>query len=239
MWTCRMNINVKRVENFLDVVQVCDSTFPIGTFNHSFGMENYLRTDKITNADDFEIWLDTYLKTQFKYGEGLLINLCFKALEEEKIEVIWEYDKIITCSSQAAETRNGTKMIAKQMIDLVQTLHDIPLLDDYKQQIKKATVYGNPAIVFAIFAHYKGLDADEAILLYGYSINSTMIQNAVRAVPLGQKSGQLILQRTIPLLEEIVAEMKQLDASYLGANVPGIELSQINHETQVFRLFMS
>lgn len=234
-----MNINIKGIENFLDVVQVCDSTFPIGTFNHSFGMENYLRTDKIVNADDFEIWLDTYLKTQFKYGEGLLIKLCFKALEEEEIEKIWEYDKLITCSSQAAETRNGTKMIAKQMIDLVQTLHDIPLLDEYKQRIKKTSVYGNPAIVFAIFAHYKGLDVDEAILLYGYSINSTMIQNAVRAVPLGQKSGQLILQRTIPLLEEIVAEMKQLDASYLGANVPGIELSQINHETQLFRLFMS
>lgn len=239
MWTCHMSINMRSFEDFLDVVQVCDSTFPIGTFNHSFGMENYLRTNKITNADDFEIWLDTYLKTQFKYGEGLLINLCFKALKEEKKEVIWEYDKIITCSSQASETRNGTKMIAKQMINLIQILHDIPLLDEYKQRIKKNIVYGNPAIVFAIFAHYKELDVVEATLLYGYSINSTMIQNAVRAVPLGQKSGQLILKRTIPLLEEIVAEIKQLDVSYLGANVPGIELAQINHETQIFRLFMS
>ncbi|WP_438758836.1 urease accessory protein UreF [Enterococcus sp. AZ126] len=232
-------MNAKGFGNFLDVVQVCDSTFPIGTFNHSFGMENYLRTDKIVNADDFEIWLDTYLKTQFKYGEGLLIKLCFNALEEEEIEKIWEYDQLITCSSQAAETRNGTKMIAKQMIDLVQTLHDIPLLEEYKQRIKQTIVYGNPAIVFAIFAHDKGLEVEEATLLYGYSINSTMIQNAVRAVPLGQKSGQLILQRTIPLLEGILTEIKQLDASYLGANVPGIELSQINHETQIFRLFMS
>lgn len=234
-----MSINAKGFGNFLDIVQVCDSTFPIGTFNHSFGMENYLRTDKIVNADDFEIWLDTYLKTQFKYGEGLLIKLCFNALEEEEIEKIWEYDQLITCSSQAAETRNGTKMIAKQMIDLVQTLHDIPLLEEYKQRIKQTIVYGNPAIVFAIFAHDKGLEVEEATLLYGYSINSTMIQNAVRAVPLGQKSGQLILQRTIPLLEGILTEIKQLDASYLGANVPGIELSQINHETQIFRLFMS
>lgn len=234
-----MSINAKGFGNFLDVVQVCDSTFPIGTFNHSFGMENYLRTDKIVNADDFEIWLDTYLKTQFKYGEGLLIKLCFNALQEEEIEKIWEYDQLITCSSQAAETRNGTKMIAKQMIDLVQTLHDIPLLEEYKQRIKQTIVYGNPAIVFAIFAHDKGLEVEEATLLYGYSINSTMIQNAVRAVPLGQKSGQLILQRTIPLLEGILTEIRQLDASYLGANVPGIELSQINHETQIFRLFMS
>ncbi|MHC5228848.1 urease accessory protein UreF [Enterococcus sp. LJL99] len=234
-----MHINGKAFENYLDVVQVCDSTFPIGTFNHSFGMENYLRTDKVTNADEFEIWLDTYLKTQFKYGEGLLIALCFEALEKHEIEKIWTYDSIITCSSQASETRNGTKMIAKQMIDLVQILHDIPLLDGYKKLIKEEVVYGNPAIVFSIFAHFKGLEAQEATLLYGYSINSTMIQNAVRAVPLGQKSGQLILQRTFALLEAIIQEVATLDSSYLGANVPGIELSQIKHETQVFRLFMS
>ena len=234
-----MHINGRALENYLEVVQVCDSTFPIGTFNHSFGMENYLRTDKVTNADEFEIWLDTYLKTQFKYGEGLLISLCFEALEKQEIEKIWTYDTIITCSSQARETRDGTKMIAKQMIDLIQILHDIPLLDDYKKLIKEEVVYGNPAIVFAIFAHSKSLEVQEATLLYGYSINSTMIQNAVRAVPLGQKSGQLILQRTFALLEAIIQEITTLDSSYLGANVPGIELSQIKHETQVFRLFMS
>lgn len=234
-----MHINGSGLENYLDVVQICDSTFPIGTFNHSFGMENYLRTDKVTNAEEFELWLDTYLKSQFKYGEGLVMALCFQALAEEAIENIWTYDAIITCSSQAEETRNGTKMIAKQMIDLVQLLHDIPLLTEYKKKIDCGEAYGNPAIVFSIFAQSKGVEVQEAIMLYGYSINSTMIQNAVRAVPLGQKSGQLILQRTFPILETIVQEIKALDCSYLGANVPGIEIAQIKHETQIFRLFMS
>ena len=31
----------------------------------------------------------------------------------------------------------------------------------------------------------------------------------------------------------------KLDASYLGANAPGLEMAQINHETQESRLFMS
>lgn len=234
-----MRINGKGFENYLDVIQICDSTFPIGTFNHSFGMENYLRTDKVTNADEFELWLDTYLKSQFKYGEGLLITLCYQALLADEIEKIWMYDALITCSSQAAETRNGTKMIAKQMIELVQLLHDIPLLTTYKEEIAAGNAYGNPAIVFAIFAHHQGVAAQEATMLYGYSINSTMIQNAVRAVPLGQKSGQLILQRTFPILETIIQDIETLDSSYLGANVPGIEIAQMKHETQVFRLFMS
>ena len=34
-------------------------------------------------------------------------------------------------------------------------------------------------------------------------------------------------------------EVEKLDGSYLGANVPGLELAQIKHETQGSRLFMS
>ena len=77
-----------RTSDFLEIVQVCDSTFPIGTFNHSFGMENYLREEKIHDAKGFEMWQDTYLKTQFKYGEGLVIELIYRALKEGHLELV-------------------------------------------------------------------------------------------------------------------------------------------------------
>ncbi len=34
------NISIKQ---YLDLLQLCDSAFPIGSFNHSYGMETYLR----------------------------------------------------------------------------------------------------------------------------------------------------------------------------------------------------
>ena len=60
--------------NYLEVFQICDSTFPIGTFNHSFGMENYLRTNVIKKAPEFRIWLENYYRSQFRFGEGLLVK---------------------------------------------------------------------------------------------------------------------------------------------------------------------
>ena len=39
--------------DYLEVFQICDSTFPIGTFNHSFGMENYLHDRKISTHPNF------------------------------------------------------------------------------------------------------------------------------------------------------------------------------------------
>ncbi len=75
--------------------------------------------------------------------------------------------------------------------------------------------------------------------MYGYSIGSTMVQNAVRAIPLGQRDGQVVLNNIIKLLGKLYPEVEKLDGSYLGANVPGLELAQIKHETQGSRLFMS
>lgn len=223
----------------LEVFQICDSTFPIGSFNHSYGMETYLREETMTDAEAFGEWLKIYLMTQFKYGEGLVIRLCHESLAKNQIQDIWDYDERLTVSSVAQETRDGQKMIAKQMIQLILDLYDVPLLDEYRQRILDGDSYGNPAIVFAIFTWSRSLEVDESIMYYGYSVLSTMVQNAVRAIPIGQKSGQIALKEALKVLEVMTDKIQSLDAADLGANMPGVELSQMKHETQAFRLFMS
>lgn len=232
---------IKDKLNYLEVFQVCDSTFPIGTFNHSFGMENYLRNNVIKEADGFRIWLENYYRSQFRYGEGLLVKLCYDAIEDNNFSLITEYDNRITKSTLALETRNGTKLIAYQMILLIQRIYgdQIPYLDQYKKLIDTEKSYGNPAIAFSIFAHYKKLSMKDAYLMYGYSVASTLVLNAVRAIPLGQKEGQVILNDLIVLIGKLCQEVDKLDSSLLGANVPGLEIAQINHEVQQSRLFMS
>lgn len=236
-------LHTKSLENplvqRLEVFQLCDSTFPIGTFNHSYGMENYLVNDIITNAETFNVWLQVFLKTQFTYGEGLIIRLVFQAMEEEEIEKIWQYDQELTAATVARETREASILIAQQMLGLVLDLYDCPRLKSYQQAIREGKANGNPAVVFAMFMYEQGISVEESIYYYGYSILSTMVQNAVRTVPLGQKSGQIILKESFPVLAIIIEKIMNIDPSFLGASVPGIEMAQMNHETQTFRLFMS
>ncbi|MBB1080003.1 urease accessory protein UreF [Limosilactobacillus sp. STM2_1] len=236
-----MDKKLKDKLNYLEVFQICDSTFPIGTFNHSFGMENYLRTNVIKKAPEFRIWLENYYRSQFKYGEGLLVKLCYEAIDNGDFDKLVDYDDQITKSTLAIETRNGTKLIAHQMILLIQKLYgdDVPHLNEYQQAIDDGKAYGNPAIAFSIFAHYKKLPLMDAFLMYGYSVASTLVLNAVRAVPLGQKEGQVILNDLIKLIGKLYKHVEKLDDSFLGANAPGLEIAQINHEIQQSRLFMS
>ena len=226
-----LNLNTDtKILKVLKIIQLCDSNFPVGSFNHSYGMETYLRKDEIKNTETFRNWLKIYLNKQFIYSDGLCIRILYDILKEHgKLEItkeIIELDRKITVQSIAKESRDGAKLIAGRMIRMFIDLYDFEILKEYDKKIKEKEAFGHPAIVFALALYSLGLNVKEAICYHIYSTISTLIQNAVRTIPLGQKDGQILLKEFC-------------DLDYFGLNVPGIELSQINHETLIFRLFMS
>lgn len=223
----------------LEIMQICDSNFPIGSFNHSYGMETYLRDDRIHNTKTFESWLISFFGSQLVYSDGFAIRLLYEYLEEKNIEKILELDRKITVQCIAVETRDGNKMVARRMAQLFLDLYDSKILEEYLSKMKSKEVFGHPAIVFGMLMHELEINMRDAIQFYMYSTASTLSQNAVRTIPLGQKDGQILLKTCAERFEEFVDKIESLDEDMFGANVPGIELSQIQHETLVFRLFMS
>ena len=223
----------------LRVIQICDSNFPIGSFNHSYGMETYLRLKKVYDTNTFNSWLDVYLKEQFIYSDGLAIRLLYSFLEKSDMESIYELDRLITVQTVAKESRNGGKLVASRMIKLFMDLYDFDLLKEYNDKLRKKEIFGHPALVFGILMYSLNFNLKEAIIYHMYSTVSTLISNAVRTIPLGQKDGQILLKNYSEEFIHLYEKIMNLDHDDFGANSPGLELSQIKHETMEFRLFMS
>ena len=239
-----LNLNTDtKILKVLKIIQLCDSNFPVGSFNHSYGMETYLRKDEIKNTETFRNWLKIYLNKQFIYSDGLCIRILYDILKEHgKLEItkeIIELDRKITVQSIAKESRDGAKLIAGRMIRMFIDLYDFEILKEYDKKIKEKEAFGHPAIVFALALYSLGLNVKETICYHIYSTISTLIQNAVRTIPLGQKDWQILLKEFCEDTEILFEKIENADLDYFGLNVPGIELSQINHETLIFRLFMS
>ena len=228
-------INMK----ILSVMQICDSNFPVGSFNHSFGMETYLRDGQIKDSETLRIWLKSYLTHQFIYLDGFAIRLSYEYIDKKDIEKIWELDRKITVQNSAKESRDGAKLVGQRMIKTYLELYDIPLLKEYEKRIKEKKSFGNPSIATAILMNYLEISMEDALAYYMYSTISTLIQNGVRAIPLGQKDGLIIMKEFFEVFEKLVEEIKKLEFEDFGLTVPGLEISQINHEGLVFRLFMS
>ena len=225
--------------NILKIMQICDSNFPIGSFNHSYGMETYLRDNRIKDTESFRNWIRAFFRNQFIYSDGFSIKLLYEYLDKKSEKKILELDRKITVQSMAFETRNGNKMVAKRMLNLFLDLYDSKILEIYLEKINKKEAFGHPAIVFGILMYELKVRLIDAIQYYMYSTASTLIQNAVRTIPLGQKDGQILLKESSESFLELSEIIQTLDEDMFGANVPGIELAQIQHETLIFRLFMS
>lgn len=231
--------NIDHTIDILRIIQICDSNFPVGSFNHSFGMETYLRNNTITDTKSMREWVKVFLNDVFIYNDGLGIKLLYEYLEKNEKDKIYELDRLLTVQSVAKESREGSKLIARRMLKLFLDLYKCEALKEYEEEIKKKKVFGHPAIVFGIMMHNLNFKCEEALCFHMYSTIGTIIQNAVRAIPLGQKDGQLLLKESYEKFNMLCNKIEKLDESYLGGCTPGIELSQINHENLEFRLFMS
>lgn len=234
-----MQTENSNILNHLRVIQLCDSNFPVGSFNHSYGMESYLRLKKVYDTSTFREWLDVYLKEQFIYSDALAIRFLYNFLESDDMQSVYELDRLITVQSVAKESRNGGKLVGSRMIKLFMDLYDFELLKTYNEKLSKKEAFGHPAIVFGMLMYSLGFNLKEGIIYHMYSTVSTLISNAVRTIPLGQKDGQILLKEFSEEFDNLYKKVMNLDYDDFGANSPGLELSQIKHETMEFRLFMS
>ena len=93
--------------------------------------------------------------------------------------------------------------------------------------------------MLAIAGYALGAPAAAVTAAYLQSSVISLTQNAVRAIPLGQDAGQRAIASVRGDVRAAVRRIGDLDETDLGATAPGIEISQMRHERQRARMFMS
>ncbi|WP_028400544.1 urease accessory protein UreF [Ectobacillus panaciterrae] len=223
----------------LSLLQICDSNFPSGAFSHSFGLETYIYEQKIHDPKTFTHALGTYVKTQLTYTDGLACRLVYEYMQHDCTEKLWELDVVLSSLSLAKETREGNRRIGERMVKLCNQLYDCPILMEYEQFIRRKELSGHAAIAFMLICNELGIHWEKAIAAYLYAAVQSLVQNAVRAIPLGQTDGQRLLVSMHPLVQETVEMIRHASEGELGMNAPGLEIAQMRHEQLPVRLFMS
>ncbi|WP_332634157.1 urease accessory protein UreF [Halalkalibacter flavus] len=223
----------------LPLLQLSDSNFPSGAFSHSFGLETYIQGQIITDKQGFSQAISVYIRKQLTFVDGLACRLAYEALEQKELDKFFELDHLLYASSLAEETRLGNQRIGERMAKLCYELYPSSDLQKYLQQIKEKKAYGHSAFVFAAVAHHLEISIETVVKTYLFTAVSSLVQNAVRGIPLGQTDGQKILVEIQPLIDKAVVRIFTLVEEDLGAISPGLEIAQMRHERLHVRLFMS
>ena len=236
----------------LPLAQLCDSALPSGAFSHSFGLETYICEGVVDGEASFVSWLRALVSTQLTFSEGLGLRLAFEAVAADDWEVIAHLDALLVAQAIPIQVRRAGVTMGRRMLTIARLalegtdggrlLSRYAALMDTKDTGNAGDTGGcrsHPAIVLAIAGY--ALAAPPAAVTAAYLQSSviSLTQNAVRAIPLGQDAGQRAIASVRGDVRAAVRRIGGLDETDLGAAAPGIEISQMRHERQHARMFMS
>lgn len=218
------------------LLHLSDSALPTGAFAHSFGFETYMDAERITNAEEFQDWLKVLLKVQLTSSDALAMRMFYATPTLFELKRL---DERLFAGTPAREIREANARMGTRMAEIVAETYTVPLIIEYLELIKNRELSGHPALALALATHSAGIDVDRAIHAHLTATVSSLIQNAVRGIPLGQMAGQRVMFGMRDHIGAAVKRSSMLDAIDFCSGDPGLDISQMVHETQRARLFMS
>ncbi len=214
---------------FLQVLQTVDAFFPIGAFTLSNGLESYVTEEWIQTPADLQEYIEGFLYA-FPYQDLGLLQLSYTHAGEQAY--IKELDQTAAAMKTPQEVRQGSFRMGKRMAKALEKMGGQPAFLSWYRE-------GCHPIVLGLYGQACGIPVQQLLEMYGYSVLSAIVNNAVKLVPLSQLEGQRVLHESLPLLEKAVEQAMAVDIDELGISAAANDIHCMRHEKLYSRQYMS
>ncbi|MDS9471649.1 urease accessory protein UreF [Sporosarcina pasteurii] len=223
----------------LHLIQIHDTAFPTGSFAHSFGMETYIQESDISNEDDLKAFCDMYLRQNLASTDAIIAQEAYRLAKENDLQGLIRLENICHAIKLSPETRKGSMMMGRQFLQTVQPLNNSELFTIWCEKLKNKEIKSHYPVVYGIYTAMLGVDLRTSLETFLYSSITSLVQNGVRAIPLGQNSGVQTIFSLLPVIQETTSRVMTLDLEHLDNNSIGLEIASMKHEFLHSRLFIS
>lgn len=228
---------------FLRLLQLADSTLPIGSTAHSFGLETLAVAGDL-NVAQLECFLQDYLMEAARL-EATFCRLGYRlasVTEQDSLLLRWlELNNRLSAFKTARESRAASATLGRRFIQLVASLEDEPLLLEVQKAAKAHGVDTHYSPAFGLVGSVLGVDETATVLAYLQQSLQGLISTFQRLLPLGQSQASAITWRLKPTLLAIADQSGTLalHPEDIAICTPLPDVASMRHPTLVTRLFVS
>lgn len=223
----------------MKLLQFTDSTFPVGTFSFSNGLETAAFENIVTNAATLEEFTEAQT-LQAAFSDGVAALLSHRAYLESDIEKIIEADKAIMAFKMNDEARQMSTRMGKKLAELAVKLYpDDPTATAWLSLIKEGKTPGSYPVAQGIVFAAAGIGERELYCSHQYGVANMVLGAALRCVRVSHYDTQKILFRLAKVAEEHYIEAAQMSLDDMHAFVPQLDILASLHEKGNMRMFMS
>jgi len=212
--------------------------FPIGAFSYSHGIEAAIASGDVDDAATAHDWIETILLGGSGRNDAILMANAYNAVKlhaakdgqlaggrNAEIEAINELAFALSSGAERAQESRELGVNFARIVDQV-----------YQLDISRSTPLAYP-VAAGFVVRYLGCDLTLGLTFFLQSFIANLISVVVRAVPLGQSDGQIMLAQMMPAVATLANEAALAPLDDVGGYAILADHASIIHETLEPRIY--
>jgi len=220
----------------LQLIWLASPALPVGAFSYSEGLEAAVEAGLVTNAAQAGPWLQDQLLLGQARGDLALVAAAFVAWRAGDGARIESLNAWVQATRESSEGRQQAGQMGRSLTDWLRQRDPADARVDSLAALAPAPTW---PVALALAAERTGAPLRTALLALAFGWAETMVQAAVKAVPLGQSAGQKLLGQLAAQVPAAVDDAIARDDATRFAFTPMLAILSAQHETQYSRLFRS
>tara|TARA_E500000178_G_scaffold215095_1_gene212433 strand:+ start:345 stop:980 length:636 start_codon:yes stop_codon:yes gene_type:complete len=195
------------------------SSFPIGSYAYSHGVESLIDTKKIQNKSDVIEFLEAVLNFGTLRNDYIFVKSIYNNLE---------INDLILSNATSKERQIEMIAMGNSFRNIMRDSWDLNLQENsaFIYCLSKAAIYFN-------------IDFNDLIKFYFQSFISNLITVCVKHIPVSQKDGQSINVMFINKIQDFINNSKDLTLDDIGTTFFIGDLFSMKHENQDTRIYLT
>jgi urease accessory protein len=220
----------------IELMRLASPALPVGGFSYSEALESAVDAGLVTDLHQAREWLLDQLHLNLARSDLPVVASAFNAWRRGDVERARELNQWVTMTRETRELAQQSQQMGRSLVEWMRQreLHD-PLLEP-------AAAF-SPAptwpLAYALAASRTGAPQREALIAFAVGWAESMVQAAIKAVPLGQSAGRRLLDALGEEIPRAVDAAIVMPDSQRQAFAPMLAILSSLHETQYSRLFRS
>ncbi len=222
----------------LRLLHLASPTLPVGAYSYSQGLESAIDAGIIRNEVDAQAWIGDTLQFSVARLEAPIFCRLYRAWQSADRDAMQHWNEFFLASRDSAEFRAETVQMGYSLARLLRDLFPRHILAEaLPPTVSEASLAFPGAMAAACVMLDTPLEASLHAYLFAWTENQVLA--ALKAVPLGQVSGQRMLFAMEEKILDAAATAIALDDDDISNWTPGLSFLSMRHETQHSRIFRS
>ena len=225
------------------LLHLASPTLPVGAYTYSQGLEWAVECGDVGDEAGALAWIGDCLEHGIAGFEAVYLVHMMAAWKDKDRLRLAELDAEFVASRETAELRAETLQMGHSLAKLMGDVAEfsdpgLPLPDLSSACGGEASTSSFPLAWSGIAARWD-IPVEDAVAGYLWAWAENQVMAALKAVPLGQTSGQRMLLALGERIPELARRAAATDIGDTCNFLPGLAIASSLHETQYTRIFRS